>query len=367
MMFDAIVVGGGPAGCAAAYDLAREGLTVIILDNKTFPRLKPCAGTLTMRAVNLIRYDIAPVIKEAVYGQLVGLPLHREILMEGPRPLCVTTVRTDLDDFCLNQTRRCGATVETIPGIQAVREDNNSVTLIDDHHRSYRGRYLIGADGVNSQIRKLTGECSSHYRAMAIEGIVPLERCAAKPRMTFNYGAVENGYGWLIPKGDHINVGLYSGRPSAEIIGKLKLQAYVEKRIHTQAVEQIVAFPLGLGGEHYRPGLQRIFLVGDAAGLAEPLWGEGIHNAIKSGQAAASAVAAAITAGKDARLIYQDLLREITHDVQNCRKLATWLYKLPFLIYLLLKTSAVQSALINGFAAGMTMTEIKRHYFPYIP
>ncbi len=58
--YDAIVVGAGPAGCAAAYDLAAAGRSVLLLDRCHFPRLKPCAGALTVKTLKALRYSVAP-------------------------------------------------------------------------------------------------------------------------------------------------------------------------------------------------------------------------------------------------------------------------------------------------------------------
>ena len=65
-LWDAIVVGAGPAGCAAAYDLAAAGQSVLLLDKNDFPRPKACAGGLTSKAVQALRYSIDPVVRKVV-------------------------------------------------------------------------------------------------------------------------------------------------------------------------------------------------------------------------------------------------------------------------------------------------------------
>ena len=65
-LWDAIVVGAGPAGCAAAYDLAAAGRSVLLLDKKDFPRAKACAGGLTSKAVQALRYSIDPVVRKVI-------------------------------------------------------------------------------------------------------------------------------------------------------------------------------------------------------------------------------------------------------------------------------------------------------------
>lgn len=264
--------------------------------------------------------------------------------------------------FCLKQTLRQGAEFEVIPGIQSIDQEKDSVALTDSRGQVYRGRYLIGADGVHSQVRKITGEFKPTHTAFATEGIVPLEKCQSGSEFTFDYGVVQNGYGWLIPKHDHVNVGLYTCGDSRQIC-KAGLREYTEKNLGTGTVEHIVGFPIGIGGDAYVPRSSLVFLVGDATGFADPLLGEGIHNAIKSGQAAATALIAAIQSGADANLAYRAAIEDIRQDICNCRKISYLFYNQLSMSYALLKSRHFQSRLLKGFAQGMTMTEIRQAFF----
>ncbi len=361
--YDVIIVGGGPSGCAAGYDLVNAGLSVLILDRKTFPRFKPCAGAVTVKTLKQLRYSIEPVVRKVISGKVVGLKNGKETLFQGNAPICVTTVREELDEFCLKQTLNNGAAFEVIPGIKDIYEDKKSVRLTDKNGNVYLCCYLIGANGVHSQVRKLTGDFKPDYTAFAVEGIVPLKRCSFNPDMTFDYGVVKNGYGWLIPKDDHVNVGLYSSKPGNPKLTKARLLEYVEKRIGSREIDQITGFPIGTGGESYEPRYSRIFLTGDAAGFAEPLWGEGIHNAVKSGQAAAGAIISAIRTDTDANQAYRLAVRDIKTDLYNCRKISQIFYSFLPISYTLLKTRSVRDAVLKGFTAGMTVTEICQEYF----
>jgi flavin-dependent dehydrogenase len=126
-------------------------------------------------------------------------------------------------------------------------------------------------------------------RGFAIEGVIPYAAIAAEPPMELLFNFVEDGYGWLFPKGDHVNVGIYT-RSDSVPLSKQRLLAYTRYRLGCDKVEDIKGFPLGFGGAGYRLRHPRIVLAGDAGGFAEPLLGEGIHNAIKTGQAAADAI-----------------------------------------------------------------------------
>src|SRR3954466_11355248 len=103
--FDCIVVGAGPAGCASAYDLADAGLRVALFDRQSFPRPKPCAGALSIKAMKRLRYSIAPVIKYVARDLDVRFNGGRKRRFEGAHPIAVMTVRQELDAYCLEQTR----------------------------------------------------------------------------------------------------------------------------------------------------------------------------------------------------------------------------------------------------------------------
>ena len=359
--YDAIIVGGGPAGAAAAYDLADAGFHVLILDKREFPRFKPCAGGVTTKALHLFRYSIAPVIRATTNTMTVGFGIGKQKTLSANAPVCALTVRTELDQFCLEKTLQKGVAFELIPGIKSIHQEQDSVTLVSKDGRSFECRYLLGADGAHSQVRKLTEEFSPDRTAIALEGIIPFDRLRNIPNFTFDFGVVHKGYGWLFPKHDHVNVGLYTRRPDEATINKELLNQYAQARLGVDTVDHVCGFPIGTGGEFYQPKAERVFLVGDAAGMSEALLGEGIHNAIKSGQAAATALINTKRTNKSALEAYKETCYPIMHDAHNCRKVARVFYKTLPISYFFLGRYPVGTMAMNGFSAGLTLTECKHH------
>ena len=363
---DVIVVGAGPSGALAARALRREGLAVLVLDRSGFPRHKPCAGGLTIKSLNLIDYSVGPVIERATLSLLLGIRSagrDRFELFKAADPICAFSVRERFDAFNFEQMVQAGAAFERAGRIEEIVEDANGVGVRFDG-RVLRAKYLIGADGANSRVRRLAFPERPVRRGFAIEGLVPYATLGHEPMPEFLFGVVPNGYGWLFPKGDHVNVGLYTF-DDAPALSKTLLRAYCRSRLGTDAIEQITGYPLGFGAHRDLGVSGRVLLVGDAAGFAEPLLGEGIHNAIKSGLAAAAAILAVEgTAGRTLAQAYRRAAAPILKDLERSDWLKDLFYpRLAGIGPALLRSPVAKSALLRGFAAGKTLHEITNRFF----
>lgn len=365
---DVIVVGAGQAGAACALDLAHAGLDVLLLDRREFPRFKACAGGVTVKALRRYRFSLGPVIRQAESAMRVSMYLKRETTLQAPAPICAMTVRTELDELCFRQALAAGARFRQVGPLRSIGEGEDGVSVTLESGEVLRARYLVGADGAHSQVRKLTGGFVPDRTAVAMEGIVQLPAGVPLPPLTFDFGVVGQGYGWVFPKGDHVNVGIYTRRPEEVAFSKDQLRDYVQRRLGVsgEAIEHLVGFPIGTGGEYYQPASERVFLVGDAAGMAEALLGEGIHNAVLTGQMAANAIVLALANNTSARALYDDYSAIVREDIHNCRRLGQLFYKFLPISYGLLR-HVVADTLTNGFAAGMTTTGCKRAFFTRKP
>jgi geranylgeranyl reductase family protein len=359
--FDVVVVGAGPSGTSAAYRLKRSGYRVLLVDRRTFPRVKSCGGGVSIKTLALIPWSVGSVIENAVKKVSIGLKTVR-----GPRfqvfeiddYVCAFVVRTEFDRLNFEKTIESGVEFAQKSAITELDEEEEFVRINFDGRR-LTTRYLIGADGANSCVRRLLkAPDSTFYLGFALEGSVNYEDLHSHPMVEFLFGYAHNGYGWLFPKDNHVNVGLYTWDSKAKV-SKAILRRYANDRLGTDKLHHVTGYTIGLGGGYSTLNHKRIALVGDAAGFAEPLLGEGIHNAIKSGQAAASAIIACDNRrSENLQAALRRELEPILNDLSRCECLKRLFYRNVRVGYSALHFPIARSALMRGFAAGKTMYEL---------
>ena len=349
--WDAIVIGAGPAGSAAAYDLATNGRSVLLLDKSSFPRPKACAGGLTMKTVRALRYSIEPVTHEIVrtiFLEREGLP---PLTVKSREPLCFMTVRSELDEFCLRKTTAAGAEFRKIGCITRMEqfEDHVEVAAADE---IFNAKYLVGADGANSQVRRTIFPGAAPAAGFALEAQVPW---TGKPfDLTFDFGAIQNGYGWIFPKRDHLNIGLgvVSGAGQA-LVTRAQLVAYVRKMLGTDFNGHVCGQYLHLDGWNRPAAKGRVLLAGDAAGLVDSLTAEGIYSAVISGQAAAKAIEGGLVLNRDAAEAYEHAIKPVKEDLSFSARASRAFYADTKRGLQVAAFPLVSKAVVKTYAMGM--------------
>jgi geranylgeranyl reductase family protein len=364
-LWDAMVVGAGPAGCAAAYDLAAAGQSVLLLDKKDFPRAKACAGGLTSKAVQALRYSIEPVVRKVVgrirlEGESPSSSPADAVVLKSREPICVMTVRAELDEYCLRKTIAAGACLEKIAGVRQIVRCGEQVHLLTPG-QSYRARFLVGADGASGQVRRLcaAGSWFSQGFALEVQTAAPREEVD----LTFDFASVSHGYAWIFPKGDHLNVGVYS-LSSAASLTRSRLLSYVKSRVGTDPVDCVTGQYLGIGAgespaEYVLPDLRdRVFLVGDAGGFADPLTGEGIYGALVSGQAAAKAILGELRGKNTAAETFAGNLTAYRQTLRFSSRAAAAFYANPARGFRAMRLPFVRRSLVKTYTHGLNVKSL---------
>lgn len=304
--YDLIVVGGGPGGSTAAREAAAAGARVLLLDRAAFPRDKPCGGGVNLRAARLLPFDLGPVVERTITGVRFSLRMGGDFTRRFPGTLTYMTRRTRLDHFLVERAMAAGVELREREPVRAV-ELNGRIT-VRARGGVYRGAALIGADGANGVTARQSGLAGARDLAVALEGnVYPARGIPDQWRETLalNLGGIPGGYGWLFPKGDHLNVGVGGWKYLA---GGLRPKLDRLARHYGVAPGDVCDLrghhlPVRRGGAAIARG--RVMLVGDAAGLVDPLSGEGIYAAIASGRMAARHALAAIDGRAPDLLGYQ--------------------------------------------------------------
>ncbi|MGI9516141.1 MAG: geranylgeranyl reductase family protein [Pirellulaceae bacterium] len=355
--YDVIIVGAGPAGCGAAWDLGRRGRSVLLLDRHQFPRAKACGGGLTIKTLRALRYSVSPVVQQVCNRMRISLRNERPAILSAPSDICAMVVREEFDAYCLQETRDAGAEFRTIGRLMDVTESSDGV-VIDTDAGPWRSRFLIGADGADSRVRKLSDQFHPDRQALAIECQIPREPLKSND-MDFDFHVVPHGYGWAFPKAEHWNVGVAALRASSGKALRRLLKDYVDQKFPGSQMTQTIGHRVGIGGWNYQPTSERVFLVGDAAGFCEPMLAEGIHNAIASGQVAAQAIEHNLATGESALQRFRQGLKPIWQDLRSCRRGAGFFYRYPRLGYSILAKPMFHRPLLGGFAQGQAVATIR--------
>jgi geranylgeranyl reductase family protein len=291
---DVLVVGAGPAGSAAALRLARGGARVLMADRARFPRDKPCGGGVTGRALRHSPCAIDPVVEDVVHTFELRLRYGRSFERRSRRPLILMTQRRRLDEHLAEQAAAAGVRFHDETRVEDVAAENGHVTARVGGRR-VRASVVVGADGANGVVAKAAGLGDGIVRGVALEGNAPWDRLSAeryRGRAVVEVGVVGGGYGWLFPKTDHANVGVGGWAAEGPKLRDRLARLAAAYGLPLGALSEIKGhrLPMRRPGSDVASG--RILLVGDAAGLVDPLSGDGIYEAFVSARLAADAILA---------------------------------------------------------------------------
>lgn len=373
--FDVIIAGAGPAGCAAALGLCGSGLRTAIFDRSEFPRSKVCGGALSERTVNRLKELSAP---EGLYGRFTGslnkvpscglrifspsLRISEFIFGDqndnsSPGYICE---RSEFDQFMLNEALSCPQT-EFFPGskIESVRISPDGVKAVSGG-RTFSSKIILCSSGSDPELAKsLSGGKLKMTRDVGISGVFDNIGNFSDSGLIDIYFLKETlpGYFWIFElPGNKANAGLYL--PSEKAVSeKLNL-----KELFRQILEKYPVIgdrfraskmtgglkgsvmPMITGKPDGNSGIcgDRYLIIGDAAGLIDPMNGEGIGNALTSAAYAAEAIRHAFRKNDfsaSGLSLYTGLLnKKLGKELSRHRQIRKIFYENPALLEYSLRT-----------------------------
>lgn len=324
LKYDVIIVGGGPAGSTAGYILSNFGLKVLIVDKKIFPRSKLCAGLITHRTYKLLIKIFGETEESLKNSNIFNFEtncydvFYKDKLL-GKRELNFPFYFVDrsfYDNFLLKKAQKAGAEIAQGENVLSIDLLENKV--MTSNGKIWNSKYIIGADGANSVVRgsfpkKIIDKRKwRHNLATGLQILIDTADLKRKIKNTsIFYGFLNWGYSWVFLKNETIIVGL-GGLNRKNKYNLLKSFQYFTNflGIDHNKISNIKGHPIPFGNFILKPVYENTALVGDAAGLADPLTGEGIYYAQKSAELASFAIYESLYNKKDLKTSYISLLKK---------------------------------------------------------
>lgn len=325
MQYDVIICGAGPAGLSAAITLANAGVNVAVIEKNLLPREKTCAGILTAKTIAFLeenfpsldtKYFLSSNRIELFYKNKISIPLQVN------NPL-IWTDRKNFDFKLFNICKMLSVDIIQNQKIKSLYPEKSMLVLDNNQLISYN--YLIAADGIHSKVRTLlqmpavaSAFCLQYY-------FEPTAWANHMQEIQLYFGHVPFGYSWVVPTHEFVIVGTGSfmkGYNTAEL--QKSHDALCTNLSVGAALKRRGAYvPIGGLNKQVDYPYENIVFVGDAAGLANPLTGEGIYHALLSGFLASKSY---INTQKKYKTIYYELMQNTINDLQEQYELLSTLY-----------------------------------------
>ena len=364
--YDVVVVGGGPAGSTAARFCAQAGLRTLLIEKERFPRYKACGGCLSVKAAALLDFDLSSVVERTITGAKFTYCLKDPFFIGSQEPIGFMVMRDRFDQLLVRRALEEG--VEMAEGARVVQVQEMEGGLEVEWGKGERlgCAYLIGADGTGSVVSRSFAPLKpkNDEDGFGLESEVPFEAVSDfssedLQNVHLDFGRIPSGYAWIFPKKEGLSIGIGGVFKAGE---KSKPRHYFNTFIkdlgfvNEEKMGRVVGHPLPcFYDENKKISHRTVFLVGDAGYLMDPLTGEGIYYAIRSGQLAAETIRQSRENGMEPASAYEHSVRNLLlDDLKWARHVSQIIYRFTKLSYRTLKLYPELGQLCLGVLAGGT-------------
>ncbi|WP_031495018.1 NAD(P)/FAD-dependent oxidoreductase [Bryobacter aggregatus] len=317
------VLGGGPAGAQAAEMLSAAGVNTILIDEKLAWE-KPCGGGITYKAYEKYPYLFEnETAKKVVTETYIGAHKSPSIKMNLNQPILIYS-RLELNKLLLERADRAGAQIEQ-ERVTAIEEREKGWSL-KTRSGSIEADYVIVATGARNPLRDVGTQWTPDDTMVALGYYIP----TTQPHIDIQFLDRLEGYIWVFPRQGHLSAGICGRGETAHQL-RARLERYLDEKGINWKQGQLYAHMLpSLSRAHWRNNRvagKRWMAVGDAAGFVDPITGEGIYYAIRSGDLASQVVCAATFDPVTAGAAYRSRIEEdFMHDLEFGASFAQKLY-----------------------------------------
>ena len=364
--FDVIIVGAGPAGGMCAYELSKNQVSVLIIEKERLPRYKICAGGLTKKAYELLPKDFLDLVENETYRVNLTLNHRWGFAKITSFPIVKMVMRDKLDYFLVKKAENFGARILDKTIIRSVVESSECIR-VSTEAGDFKSKVIVGADGITGCVARFLELRGRPTCGIAIEGeLIPRHNLSQLTEFNgslhMDFNVIPKGYGWIFPKKEHLSVGLFTTLPEMRDL-KRHFTSYLNRKgvAKDYQTESLKGHQIPVGGKRREIlNSKRGILIGDAAGLADPITGEGIYFALRSGQIAAEVIRNFI---KNPNLALDEYTKkvnsEIVDDFRYAGYLSTVLYNLSFLSYnLARKINRINDRFVEVVAGEKTYKDL---------
>ena len=302
---DTVIIGAGPAGSACAITLQKENISNCVIDKKAFPRSKTCGGLVTGKTLHIIQKlldaESTTEIEHVFCDKCSDVSLcdrTKELAAtEATHPFHFVDRKT-FDHYLVSYYRELGGTLLDGNGAYTIDYSNRTISFLNGDKVVYKT--LIAADGALSKVRTDLG-LKMDRKGFCVETHIPKHECDFKHHIGVHFSVIPDGYAWVFPAGDSYCVGL-GGVYSKEVNYKKTLEDFLTALGVSKDYQFMGAYvPYGEVVDASKLP-ENVILIGDAAGLVDPIYGEGLYFALASGVEAALSIKEKDVSAKEAFL-----------------------------------------------------------------
>lgn len=365
--WDVIIVGAGPSGSSAAYDLAEMGYKVLILEKNELPRNKLCGGALSEVARSYLRFPIPEAYDD---WQCYGARVHfgkRVVDAKLNERIATLVTRRTFDKYLVDMALKIGAHIKCDRVINIDVKDEKAIVKTTNGMRVSSKVVIVASGALSGLCRHVRHNDSLDETGFCLEQNYPIMKpdpySDLDGLIDIYFGVGRFGYGWVFHHGSYYSIGVGGLRSLMDNPKEIMKKFWLDRGFPAKDFDPKGA-SIPCGGIRRELVNDRLILVGDAAGFVDPFYGEGIQYAIRSGQLGAETAANALKHNVFSKELLRNYELKCDHEFKKNLKYSLFLtrlsHNLPSVFIRLLASN------VNVLRKNLLVPKGELSYFKYL-